>query len=132
MEIEAKYSKLKDIDILKDVIEPINNKTLTTEAIANKYDVSVKRLKEYIKFNGYIWRGVRYISKDNIKKCETKKNAKKKDTTEKIKVTYNIDKELQKLVKLQSIIEDTDNSTIIEKAINSYVSEKTKETLKNL
>lgn len=31
-------------------------------------------------------------------------------------------KELQRLVKLQSIIEDTDNSIIIERAIESYVS----------
>lgn len=111
-------AKISNIDIDK-IVEEINN-GIKTKDMAINLNVSVKELKQHIKDNGYIWRGSKYI-KEEAKAIE-----------EKIKVTYRINKELQRLVKLQSIIEDTDNSTIIEKAIDKYISAETKETLKRL
>lgn len=110
-------AKMSNIDIDK-IVEEINN-GIKTKDMAIKLNVSIKELKQHIKDNDYIWKGSKYIK-------ETKA------IEEKIKVTYRINKELQRLVKLQSIIEDTDNSTIIEKAIDKYISAETKETLKRL
>lgn len=106
------------IDINK-IVEEINNGIKIGDMAIN-LNVSAKELKKQIKDNGYMWRGCKYI-KEEAKVIE-----------EKVKVTYRINKELQRLVKLQSIIEDTDNSSVIEKAIGSYISEKTKETLERL
>lgn len=129
MEIEEQYRTLTDMDILKDIIEPINNKAVKTKELAIQLNVSEKKLKDHIKANGYIWRGSKYIKvTENKSSFDDLKGAKRigckvNDTAaEKVKATYRIDKELQRLVKLQSIIEDTDNSTIIERAIKSYVS----------
>lgn len=129
MEVEKQYRTLSDMDILKDIIEPINNKAIKTTELAEQLNITAKELKDHIKANGYIWRGSQYIKvAKNKSPFDDLKGAKrigcKVDDTaaEKVKVTYRIDKELQRLVKLQSIIEDTDNSTIIERAIESYVS----------
>lgn len=129
MEAEKQYRTLSDMDILKDIIEPINNKAIKTTELAEQLNITAKELKDHIKANGYIWRGSQYIKvAKNKSPFDDLKGAKrigcKVDDTaaEKVKVTYRIDKELQRLVKLQSIIEDTDNSTIIERAIESYVS----------
>lgn len=129
MEAEKQYRVLSDMDILKDIIEPINNKAIKTTELAEQLNITAKELKDHIKANGYIWRGSQYIkATENKSPFDDLKGAKrigcKVDDTaaEKVKVTYRIDKELQRLVKLQSIIEDTDNSTIIERAIESYVS----------
>lgn len=129
METEKQYRALTDMDILKDIIEPINNKAIKTTELAEQLNITAKELKDHIKANGYIWRGSQYIKvAKNKSPFDDLKGAKrigcKVDDTaaEKVKVTYRIDKELQRLVKLQSIIEDTDNSTIIERAIESYVS----------
>lgn len=129
METEKQYRVLSDMDILKDIIEPINNKEIKTTELAEQLSITAKELKDHIKANGYIWRGSTYIkATENKSPFDDLKGAKrigcKVDDTaaEKVKVTYRIDKELQRLVKLQSIIEDTDNSTIIERAIESYVS----------
>lgn len=129
METEKQYRALTDMDILKDIIEPINNKAIKTTELAEQLNITAKELKDHIKANGYIWRGSQYIkATENKSPFDDLKGAKrigcKVDDTaaEKVKVTYRIDKELQRLVKLQSIIEDTDNSTIIERAIESYVS----------
>lgn len=129
MEAEKQYRTLSDMDILKDIIEPINNKAIKTVELAEQLNITAKELKDHIKANGYIWRGSQYIkAAENKSPFDDLKGAKrigcKVDDTaaEKVKVTYRIDKELQRLVKLQSIIEDTDNSTIIERAIESYVS----------
>lgn len=129
MEAEKQYRGLTDMDILKDIIEPINNKAIKTTELAEQLNITAKELKDHIKANGYIWRGSQYIKvAKNKSPFDDLKGAKrigcKVDDTaaEKVKVTYRIDKELQRLVKLQSIIEDTDNSTIIERAIESYVS----------
>ena len=129
MEAEKQYRELEDMDILKDIIVPINNKEIKTTELAEQLNITAKELKDHIKANGYIWRGSQYIKvAKNKSPFDDLKGAKrigcKVDDTaaEKVKVTYRIDKELQRLVKLQSIIEDTDNSTIIERAIESYVS----------
>ena len=129
MEAEKQYRTLEDMDILKDIIVPINNKDIKTVELAEQLNITAKELKDHIKANGYIWRGSQYIkATENKSPFDDLKGAKrigcKVDDTaaEKVKVTYRIDKELQRLVKLQSIIEDTDNSTIIERAIESYVS----------
>lgn len=129
METEKQYRALADMDILKDIIVPINNKDIKTVELAEQLNITAKELKDHIKANGYIWRGSQYIKvAKNKSPFDDLKGAKrigcKVDDTaaEKVKVTYRIDKELQRLVKLQSIIEDTDNSTIIERAIESYVS----------
>lgn len=129
MEAEKQYRELEDMDILKDIIVPINNKDIKTVELAEQLNITAKELKDHIKANGYIWRGSQYIKvAKNKSPFDDLKGAKrigcKVDDTaaEKVKVTYRIDKELQRLVKLQSIIEDTDNSTIIERAIESYVS----------
>lgn len=129
MEIEKQYRILSDMDILKDIIEPINNKAIKTTELAEQLNITAKELKSHIKANGYVWRGSQYIkATENKNPFDDLKGAKRigckvNDTAaEKVKVTYRIDKELQRLVKLQSIIEDTDNSTIIERAIESYVS----------
>lgn len=129
MEAEKQYRTLSDMDILKDIIVPINNKDIKTVELAEQLNITAKELKDHIKANGYIWRGSQYIKvAKNKSPFDDLKGAKrigcKVDDTaaEKVKVTYRIDKELQRLVKLQSIIEDTDNSTIIERAIESYVS----------
>jgi len=129
MELEKQYRALTDMDILKDIIEPINNKAIKTTELAEQLNITAKELKDHIKANGYIWRGSQYIkATENKSPFDDLKGAKrigcKVDdiAAEKVKVTYRIDKELQRLVKLQSIIEDTDNSTIIERAIESYVS----------
>ena len=129
MEAEKQYRTLEDMDILKDIIVPINNKDIKTTELAEQLNITAKELKSHIKANGYIWRGSQYIkATENKSPFDDLKGAKRigckvDDTaTEKVKVTYRIDKELQRLVKLQSIIEDTDNSTIIERAIESYVS----------
>lgn len=129
MEIEKQYRILSDMDILKDIIEPINNKAIKTTELAEQLNITAKELKSHIKANGYVWRGSQYIkATENKSPFDDLKGAKRigckvNDTAaEKVKVTYRIDKELQRLVKLQSIIEDTDNSTIIERAIESYVS----------
>lgn len=129
METEKQYRVLSDMDILKDIIVPINNKEIKTTELAEQLNITAKELKDHIKANGYIWRGSQYIkAAENKSPFDDLKGAKrigcKVDDTaaEKVKVTYRIDKELQRLVKLQSIIEDTDNSTIIERAIESYVS----------
>ena len=129
MEAEKQYRALTNMDILKDIIVPINNKEIKTTELAEQLNITAKELKSHIKVNGYIWRGSQYIkATENKSPFDDLKGAKrigcKVDDTaaEKVKVTYRIDKELQRLVKLQSIIEDTDNSTIIERAIESYVS----------
>ena len=129
MEAEKQYRALTNMDILKDIIVPINNKDIKTVELAEQLNITAKELKDHIKANGYIWRGSQYIkATENKSPFDDLKGAKrigcKVDDTaaEKVKVTYRIDKELQRLVKLQSIIEDTDNSTIIERAIESYVS----------
>ena len=129
MEAEKQYRALTNMDILKDIIVPINNKEIKTTELAEQLNITAKELKSHIKANGYIWRGSQYIkATENKSPFDDLKGAKrigcKVDDTaaEKVKVTYRIDKELQRLVKLQSIIEDTDNSTIIERAIESYVS----------
>lgn len=128
MEAEKQYRALEDMDILKDIIEPINNKAIKTVELAGQLNITAKELKDHIKANGYIWRGSQYIkAAENKSPFDDLKGAKRigckvNVTEEKVKVTYRIDKELQRLVKLQSIIEDTDNSTIIERAIESYVS----------
>lgn len=106
---------LKDKDIQKDIIEPINRKDIKTKDMAIQLNISEKELKEYIKENGYKWRGSTY-KKDNEEQTEAKK-----EIIEKVKVTYRIDKQLQRLVKIQSIIEDTEQGTIIERAIKKYV-----------
>lgn len=119
-----------DMDIIKDIIEPINNKEIKTTELAEQLNITAKELKDHIKANGYIWRGSTYIkATENKSPFDDLKGAKRigckvddRTAAEKVKVTYRIDKELQRLVKLQSIIEDTDNSTIIERAIESYVS----------
>lgn len=119
-----------DMDIIKDIIEPINNKEIKTVELAEQLNITAKELKDHIKANGYIWRGSTYIkATENKSPFDDLKGAKRigckvddREVTEKVKATYRIDKELQRLVKLQSIIEDTDNSTIIERAIESYVS----------
>lgn len=111
-------NKVEYMDIIKDIIEPINNKEIKTIELAKQLNITAKELKGHIKENGYIWRGSKYIK--DIKDKSTFNDL--KGVKEKIKATYRIDKELQRLVKLQSIIEDTDNSTIIERAIESYVS----------
>jgi hypothetical protein len=121
MAIEEQYRVLGDMDILKDIIEPINSKTIKTTELADKLNITTKELKEHIKANGYVWRGSQYTKALNGSKRANNKMD-NKSIEQKVKVTYRIDKELQRLVKLQSIIEDTDNSTIIEKAIRSYVS----------
>lgn len=113
-----------NIDILKDVIEPINSKLMKTADIAMMLNISEKELKSIIKDHGYIWRGSKYI--------KSSANHISKKSVSKIKTTYNIDKELAKLVKLQSIIEDVDNSKIIEKAIKKYVSDEAKTIAKKL
>lgn len=115
METENRYRELKDMDIEKDIIEPINNKTVKTKELAIQLNLTEKALKSHIKDNGYVWKGSTY-------KKAIEKPIEVKTVSEKVKVTYRIDKELQRLVKLQSIIEDTDNSTIIERAIEKYVS----------
>lgn len=128
MEAEKQYRALEDMDILKDIIEPINNKAIKTVELAEQLNITAKELKNHIKANGYIWRGSQYIkAAENKSPFDDLKGVKRigckvNVTEEKVKVTYRIDKELQRLVKLQSIIEDTDNSTIIERAIESYVS----------
>lgn len=128
MEAEKQYRALEDMDILKDIIEPINNKAIKTVELAEQLNITAKELKNHIKANGYIWRGSQYTkAAENKSPFDDLKGAKRigckvNVTEEKVKVTYRIDKELQRLVKLQSIIEDTDNSTIIERAIESYVS----------
>lgn len=128
MEIEKQYRTLTDMDIHKDIIEPINSKEIKTKELAIQLNVSEKELKSHIKANGYIWKGSKYIeAKEPIEKLKGAKRigckVDDREVAEKVKVTYRIDKELQRLVKLQSIIEDTDNSTIIERAIESYISE---------
>lgn len=130
METEKQYRTLTDMDILKDIIVPINNKDIKTVELAEQLNITAKELKDHIKANGYIWRGSQYIkATENKSPFDDLKGAKRigckvddREIAEKVKVTYRIDKELQRLVKLQSIIEDTDNSTIIERAIESYVS----------
>lgn len=124
MAIEAKEIQLKDIDI-HTVVRNINE-GVKTKDMAIQLDVPLKIMKEKIKEGGYKWLGSKYVLEAK------RKEGKDKEVEEKVKVTYRINKELQRLVKLQSIIEDTDNSTIIEKAINSYISEETKATLKKL
>ncbi|MEF3400130.1 hypothetical protein V4R14_04970 [Listeria monocytogenes] len=126
MAIEAKEIQLKDIDI-HTVVRNINEGTKTKD-MAIQLDIPLRIMKEKIKEGGYKWLGSKYVLESEIKKKESND----KVIEEKVKVTYRINKELQRLVKLQSIIEDTDNSTIIEKAINSYISEETKATLKKL
>ena len=131
MEEAIKGQRLDKLDILKDIIEPINSKAVKTKELAIQLNVSDKELKKHIKANGYIWLGSKYIKETEPGK-KLKAPVKKKTATEKVKVTYRIDKELYKLVKLQAIIEDTDNTEIIEKAIRSYVSEKAKGMLEQI
>lgn len=137
MEEAIKGQQLDKLDILKDIIEPINSKAVKTKELAIQLNVSDKELKKHIKDNGYVWLGSKYTKAkesespfDRVKRVGCKVDD--RFITEKVKVTYRIDKELYKLVKLQAIIEDTDNTEIIEKAIRSYVSEKAKEMLKQL
>lgn len=51
---------------------------------------------------------------------------KKKGTTEQVNIMDKIDKEVYKMLKLQTILEGTDEVEIIEKAIRNYVSEQKK------
>lgn len=122
---------LDSLDISKDIIEPINKKTVKTKELAIQLNVTEKALKSHIKANGYIWLGSKYIKETKPGK-KLKAPVNKEVATEKVKVTYKIEKELYKLVKLQAIIEDTDNTDIIEKAIRSYVSDKAKGMLKQI
>nr|UVX52899.1 MAG: Transcriptional regulator, RHH-like, CopG [Bacteriophage sp.] len=46
------------------------------------------------------------------------------DKQEKTKVTFRIDKELSRLIKLQAIVEDSTYSEIVEKAIEKYIKNK--------
>lgn len=131
MEEVKQNINLDSLDILKDIIEPINSKTVKTKELAIQLNVSERELKKHIKANGYIWLGSKYI-KEVKAGGELKVQGKKKVTAEKVKVTYKIEKELYKLVKLQAIIEDIDNTEVIEKAIRSYVSDKAKSMLKQM
>lgn len=98
--------------------------------MAIQLKVSEKKLKQYIKNNGYVWKGSKYMKKEEVEAVAEVPIV--EIATEKVKVTYRIDKELHKLIRLQAMIEDTDNSAIIEKAILNYVSDKAKEILKNM
>ena len=118
------------VDIQKDVIEPINRREIKTKDMAIQLKVSEKKLKQYIKNNGYVWKGSKYMKKEEVEAVAEVPIV--EIATEKVKVTYRIDKELHKLIRLQAMIEDTDNSAIIEKAILNYVSDKAKEILKNM
>lgn len=118
------------VDIQKDVIEPINRREIKTKDMAIQLKVSEKELKQYIKNNGYVWKGSKYMKKEEVEAVAEVPIV--EIATEKVKVTYRIDKELHKLIRLQAMIEDTDNSAIIEKAILNYVSDKAKEILKNM
>ena len=128
MEGLKQEQQLDSLDILKDIIEPINSKVVKTKDLAIQLNVSEKELKSHIKANGYIWIGSKYMKE--IHKGTKLKVTKKE--VEKVKVTYRIDKELYRLVKLQAIIEDIDNTEVVEKAIRSYISDKAKGMLKQI
>ncbi len=140
MEELKQEQQLDNLDILKDIIEPINSKAVKTKELAIQLNVSEKELKSYIKANGYVWKGSTYTKATEDKSSlKDLKGAKRigckvddRAITEKVKVTYRIDKELYKLVKLQAIIEDVDNTEVVEKAIRSYISDKAKDMLKQI
>lgn len=126
-----KEKQLNELDILQDIIEPMNSKTVKIKELAKNLGVSEYKLRSHIKDNGYIWQGNKYIKETESGKKQ-KAPEKGKEVEEKVKVTYRIEKELYKLVRFQAIIEDTDNTDIIEKAIRSYVSDKAKGMLEQL
>ena len=140
MEELKQEQQLDSLDILKDIIEPINNKTIKTKDLAIQLNVSEKELKNHIKANGYVWKGSTYTKAiENKSPFDDLKGVKRigckvddRATVEKVKVTYRIDKELYRLVKLQAIIEDIDNTEVVEKAIRSYISDKAKDMLKQI
>ena len=140
MEELKQEQQLDNLDILKDIIEPINSKVVKTKELAIQLNVSEKELKSYIKANGYVWKGSTYTKATEDKSSlKDLKGAKRigckvddRAITEKVKVTYRIDKELYKLVKLQAIIKDVDNTEVVEKAIRSYISDKAKDMLKQI
>lgn len=140
MEELKQEQQLDSLDILKDIIVPINNKDIKTVELAEQLNITAKELKDHIKANGYIWRGSQYIkAAENKSPFDDLKGAKRigckvddRATAERVKVTYRIDKELYRLVKLQAIIEDIDNTEVVEKAIRSYISDKAKDMLKQI
>lgn len=140
MEELKQEQQLDSLDILKDIIEPINSKAVKTKDLAIQLNVSEKELKSHIKANGYVWKGSTYTKvTENKSPFDDLKGAKRigckvddRATSEKVKVTYRIDKELYRLVKLQAIIEDIDNTEVVEKAIRSYISDKAKDMLKQI
>lgn len=133
-----KEQRLDEMDILENIINPINRKEIKTKELAIKLDVTEKELKKHIKDNGYIWQGNKYIKEEDVEK-KIKVQVDKEETEgiygltgERVKVTYRIDKDLHKLVKIQAMVDETDNASVIEKAIMKYASEKAKGILNRM
>lgn len=123
------------LDFMKDIIEPINSKKYRTKELAEHYNVSLAVLKQYIKDKGFRWVGSVYVQdgKDLTKVVKTVDTITATEiTTEKKKVTYNINSDLYKLIKLQAIIEDIDSTEVVEKALRKYISPMAKEMLKQM
>lgn len=113
------------LDFMKDIIEPINSKKYKTKELALHYNVPLALLKRYIKEKGFKWVGSTYVQDEKAvnKVIRTVDMLKATDiTTDKKKVTYNINSDLYKLIKLQAIIDDIDSTEVVERALRKYIS----------
>lgn len=115
----------------KDFIDTINKLAIegikTKEAICNYLNLEIKDFMALIKSNNL------YFDKSKGMYIPKEKTATISPTKETLdKVTYRIPKSLNDALKLQCIIEDTTATDIIIKALEKYIPQSTKDTIKKI
>lgn len=101
---------------IKQIIDRINNKEITTKQARAEYGINEKKFKKALDENGLV-----YNPKSRKYELITQ------TVGDEQKVTYRIPTELYKAIKLQAIFEGVNATDIIVKALNNYIPKSTKE-----